>query len=80
MPMPNKHDLAEEFLHDLAEHGEKLSGLKGTETFLHKTKDGESRVPFWKVDVMVFRYLAAHAALAYASVSEVVEEVVSMIL
>ena len=80
MPMPSKRDLAEEFLHDLAEHGEKLSGVKGTETFLLKTKDGESRVPFWKVDLMVFRYLAAHAALAYASVSEVVDEVVSKIL
>jgi hypothetical protein len=80
MPLPNKHHLAEEFLHELAEHGEQLSGLKGTETFVLKSKEGESRVPFWKVDVMVFRFLAAHAALAYASVSEVVEEVVTMIL
>jgi hypothetical protein len=80
MPMPTKHDLAQEFLHELAEHGEQLSGVKGTEKFVHKSKDGESRIPFWKVDLMVFRFLAAHAALAYASVSDVVDEVVSMIL
>ena len=80
MPMPSNHDLAEEFLNELAEHGERLSGLNGTEKFLHESKDGPSPIPFWKVDLMVFRFLAAHAALAYASVSDVVDEVISMIV
>jgi hypothetical protein len=78
--MPSKHDLAEEFLHELAEHGEQLKGVQGTEKFVHKSRDGEAKIPFWKVDLMVFRFLAAHAALAYASVSDVVDEVISMIL
>ncbi len=58
---PSTHDLARDFLHELAEQGEHLCGLKGTETFLLKSKEGVSRVHFWKVDVMVFRFLSAHA-------------------
>jgi hypothetical protein len=79
MPAPSKRELAEQFINELSEQGQQLSGRKGGETIVLKSKEGEHWVHFWKLDVMVYRFMAAHAALAYASVSEVVNEVLSII-
>ena len=46
MPASSKRELAEQFINELSEQGQQLSGLKGGETIILKSKEGEHRVHF----------------------------------
>jgi hypothetical protein len=72
-------ELAREFLHELSDHGEELSFAGDSEKVVLKDGDCERRVPFWKIDVMVFQFLAAHSLISQVSVADVLAEVLSMI-
>jgi hypothetical protein len=75
---PKPEDLAKEFLHELQDLGESLA-IADSEKVLLKEGDRIRRLPFWKVDLMVFQFLAAHSLLSQVSVSDVLTEVLSMI-
>jgi hypothetical protein len=72
-------ELAKEFLHELADQGEQLAFANDSETVVLKDGACQQRVPFWKIDLMVFNFLSAHALLTQVSVSDVLAEVLSMI-
>jgi hypothetical protein len=78
--MPTKQEFAKEFLQDLESHGEKLVYARDSQKIILQSDKEEKRVPLWRLDVMIFQFLAAHAALAHASVSEVLDEVLSTIM
>ena len=75
---PKPEDLAKEFLHQLEDHGETLVFADSNKVVL-KEGGRVRRLPFWKIDLMVFQFLAAHSLLSQVSVSDVLSEVLSMI-
>jgi hypothetical protein len=78
--MPTKKELAGAFLQEIEDHGEELDFAWDSQKIVLKGKQAEQRVPLWRLDLMVFQFLVAHAALAHASVSDVVDEVLSQIM
>jgi hypothetical protein len=78
--MPTKTDLAGAFLKEIEDHGEKLDFAWDSQKIVLKRDQAAERVPLWRLDLMVFQFLAAHAALSQASVTEVVDEVLSRIM
>jgi hypothetical protein len=78
--MPDKHELATQFLQELESHGEKLLYARESQNLLLQSKQEVRRLPLWRLDTLIFQFLAAHAALAHTSVSEVLDEVLSAIM
>ena len=75
---PKPDELAKEFLHQLADQGEVLA-LAEPEKVVLRNGRCIKRIPFWKIDIMVFQFLAAHSLLTQVSVTDVLNEVLSMI-
>jgi hypothetical protein len=78
--MPTKHDLAKEFLQELESHGERLVYARDVQKIVLKSDAEERRIPLWRLDVLIFQFLVAHAALAHTTVHEVLDEVLSAIM
>jgi hypothetical protein len=78
--MVDKHELAEQFLQELARQGEKLRYARDSQKIVLQSDKEVRRLPLWRLDILIFQFLTAHAALAHTSVSEVLDEVLSKIL
>jgi hypothetical protein len=78
--MLDKHELATQFLKELESHGEKLLYTRESQKIVLQSEQEVRRLPLWRLDVLIFQFLVAHAALAHASVSEVLDEVLSTIM
>jgi hypothetical protein len=78
--MPTNKELAGAFLQEFEAHGEKLDFAWDSQKIVLKSNQTEERVPLWRLDLMVFQFLAAHAVLTQVSVADVVDEVLSRIM
>jgi hypothetical protein len=78
--MSTKTDLADAFLREFEDQGEKLSFRWDSQKIVLKNDKEKKRVPLWRLDLMIFQFLAAHAALTQVSVNEVVDEVLTRIM
>ena len=77
--MPTKQELAKEFLDEIEGRGGKLSCSRDTKKIVLKSEKEVKRLSVWRLHIMIFQFLTAHAAMSYASVSEVVDAVLSSI-
>ena len=78
--MLDKHELATQFLKELESNGEKLLYARESQKIVLQNDKEVRRLPLWRLDTLIFQFLAAHAALAHANVSEVLDEVLSNIM
>jgi hypothetical protein len=78
--MPTKQELATEFLHEIEGQGEKLTFTRETKRIVLKSAKEAKGLSLWRLHWMILQFLTAHAALSYASVSDVVEALLSSIV
>jgi hypothetical protein len=77
--MPTKLEMADAFLQDIEAHGDKLELERSTRSIVLKGDKTKRRLSLWRLDVMIFQFLAAHAALSTVAASDVLNEVLSRI-
>jgi hypothetical protein len=77
--MPTKLELADAFLQDIEAHGEKLELERSTRSIILKSDKTKRRLSLWRLDVMIFQFLAAHAALTTVTATDVLNEILSRI-
>jgi hypothetical protein len=75
--MPTKSELADEFLRQIETRGEQLRLDRESRAIVLKSDTEQRRVSLWRLDVMIFQFLAAHAAIASVTASEVLNEVLA---
>jgi hypothetical protein len=71
--------MADAFLRDIEAHGETLELERSSRAIVLKSNKNKRRVSLWRLDVMIFQFLAAHAALTTVTASDVLNEVLSRI-
>jgi hypothetical protein len=77
--MSKKSDLADAFLRDIEDRGETLKIDRESRAIVLRSESEQRRLTLWRLDLMIFQFLAAHAALASATATEVLNEVLSRI-
>jgi hypothetical protein len=75
--MSTKSEMADEFLRDIEAHGEKLELERNSRAIVLKSNKSKRRVSLWRLNRMIFHFLAAHGALAMVTASDVLNEVLS---
>jgi hypothetical protein len=75
--MSAKSEMADAFLREIEAHGEKLELERISRAIILKNSKSKRRVSLWRLDVMIFQFLAAHAALTTVTASDVLNEILS---
>ncbi len=77
--MSTKSEMADAFLRHIEAHGEKLELERTSRAIVLKSNKNKRRVSLWRLDVLIFQFLAAHAALTSVTATDVLNEVLSRI-
>jgi hypothetical protein len=71
--------MADAFLRDIEARGEKLGLDRNSRAIVLTSETSQRRVSLWRLDVMIFQFLVAHAALTTVTASDVLNEILSRI-